>query len=373
MMPPGMQVCLPEPLQAFAAGVFRAMGAGPEIAAEVAGHLVRANLSGHDSHGVLRIAQYVKEADRGDLLPAASPTVVHEIQVTAVIDAHRGFGQYSTLFALDWAVARARRHGLAAAAIRHSTHIGRLGEYTERAAAGGLIAAVTVGVAGSGMGSVAIHGGVGRFLGTNPWSVGVPGSNGSMIFDAATSVVAEGKVRVALAKRAPLPPGCIIDRNGTPTRAPEDFYGGGALMPLGGEVAGHKGYGLGLASALVGGLSMIDDSNPTRVGSPSVEPHPDPRGWMGGVFLLVVDPAAFGNADHYRAMVGETLGAAKRMPPAPGRDAVLLPGEPEVLSRKRRAADGIELPEVIWKDLAALAARFNVPLPRARPAEQGMG
>jgi len=364
-----MHVSLPEPLQTFAANLFRAMGAGPEIAAEVAGHLVRANLSGHDSHGVIRIPQYVKDADRGDLVAGARPTMVHETPVTAVIDAHRGFGQYSTLFALDWAVPRARRHGLAAAAVRHSMHIGRLGEYTERAAAGGLIAAVTAGLAGPGIGAMAAFGGTGRFLGTNPWSVGVPGANRSMIFDAATSVVAEGKVRVALAKNAPLPPGCLVDRNGTPTRAPADYYSGGALTPLGGEVAGHKGYGLALAAALIGGLCMIDDADPTRIGAPSPERPSGPRSWMGGVFLLVVDPAAFGDADHYRAMVDETLGAAKRMPPAPGRDAVLLPGEPEALSRTVRAARGIELPEATWKDLTALAERFDVPLPRARPAE----
>lgn len=140
-------------------------------------------------------------------------------------------------------------------------------------------------------------------------------------------------------------------------------------MPLGGEVAGHKGYGLALASALIGGLSMIDDPDPSRAGSPGGQ-HPDPRGRIGGVFVLVVDPAAFGSAERYRAMVGETLGAAKRMPPAPGRDEVLLPGEPEMLSRKLRITAGIELPEAIQTDLAALAERYHVPFPEPRPASR---
>jgi uncharacterized oxidoreductase len=367
-MSPTMRICSPEPLQAFAAGVFRTMGSARDVADEVARHLVQANLSGHDSHGVIRIPAYVKAADRGALRPAARPTMASEADAVAVVDAHRGFGQYSTLFALDWVLERVHRYGLAAVAVRHSTHIGRLGEYTERAAAQGVIAVVTVGAAGPGVGGVALHGGAGRFLGTNPWSVGVPGVHRSMVFDAATSVVAEGKVRVAHAKGAELPPGCLIDRDGKPTRSSGDFYEGGALLPLGGEVAGHKGYGLGLASALIGGLSMIDDAEPTEVGPQGPQAVPEPRGRIGGVFLFAVDPGAFGNADHYRSMVEEVLTAAKRTPPAAGRTEVLVPGEPEVLSRHQRATAGIGMAEATWSDLAAVGHRFNVPLPEHRLA-----
>jgi LDH2 family malate/lactate/ureidoglycolate dehydrogenase len=183
-----------------------------------------------------------------------------------------------------------------------------------------------------------------------------------MVFDAATSVVAEGKVRMAQAKGTELPPGCLIDRNGKPSRSPGDYYEGGSLLPLGGESAGHKGYGLGFASALIGGLSMIDDPEPIRTGAPQ------PAGRVGGVFLLAIDPGAFGDEEHYRAMVEETLIAAKDMPPAPGRTDVLVPGEPEVLSRDRRATEGIGVPEATWSDLAAIAERFSVPLPEHRPA-----
>jgi hydroxycarboxylate dehydrogenase B len=367
-MAPAMWICPPEPLQTYAVGVFTAMGAEPDIADEVASHLVRANLSGHDSHGVIRIPAYVKEADRGTLRPAARPTIARETEVAAVMDAHRGFGQYSTLVALDWALGRAQRHGLAAVAVRHSTHIGRLGEYTERAADRGAIAVVTVGAAGPKVGGVALHGSAGRFLGTNPWSFGVPGVHRSMVFDAATSVVAEGKVQVARAKGAELPPGCLIDRDGKPTRSPGDFYEGGALLPLGGEVAGHKGYGLGMASALIGGLAMIDDTDLTNVGAPGPQSTPGRRSRIGGVFLIAIDPAAFGNGEHYRAMVDETLAEAKRMPPASGQTDVLVPGEPERLTRTRRATEGIGVAEATWNDLAAIAERFSVPLPEHRPA-----
>ena len=158
------------------------------------------------------------------------------------------------MFALEWAMARARQHGVAMVAVRHSTHIGRLGEYVERAAAEGLIGIVTVGAVGAGIGGVVPFGGRTRFLGTNPGRSRFPGHRRHFVFDAATSTVAEGKVRVARAAGKPCRPMPSWTRDGHPTRDAEAFYAGGALLPLGGALAGHKGYGLGLASALLGAL-----------------------------------------------------------------------------------------------------------------------
>ena len=142
-----MHLCPSDQLRAYVRQVALAMGAAGDIADELANHLVKANLSGHDSHGVLRLPQYVQQADTGGLVPNARPEVVREMGGTAVMDAHFGFGQYSTAVALDWAMERAHTQGIAAVACRHATHIGRLGEYTERASAAGMIAIVTIGTA----------------------------------------------------------------------------------------------------------------------------------------------------------------------------------------------------------------------------------
>ena len=360
-------LCPPDPLREFVAAVARGMGADSEVSAELARHLVGSNLAGHDSHGVIRVPQYVGDTDQGVIVPSARPVIARETPVAALVDAGRGFGQHSTMFALEWAMARARQHGVAMVAVRHSTHIGRLGEYAERTAAEGLIGIVTVGAVGAGIGGVVPFGGRARFLGTNPWALSVPGRNRSLIFDAATSTVAEGKVRVARAAGKPLPPDAILDRDGRPTRDAADFYAGGALLPLGGTLAGHKGYGLGLASALLGALGMIGDAEPTLVGAAPPEAG-DARGRIAGVFLEVVDPAAFGDAARYAELVDEALDAAKRQPPADGVAEVLVPGEPEQRSRARRSREGIPLPPATWAELGKVAARFGVPLPPSRSA-----
>lgn len=359
-----MERCNAAGLEAFARRVFGALGADEDVAAEVARHLVRANLSGHDSHGVIRVPQYVEQAKAGEVVAPARPTLLRETAGVALVDGKRSFGQFSTTFALDWAMRGARRHGIASAAVRHSTHIGRLGHYAEQCAGQGLVGMVTVGMAGLGVGGLVIHGGRERFFGANPWAFGIPAAGRApVVFDASTSTVAEGKVRVALAKGASLPAGCIIDRDGNPATDPRAFYDGGALTPLGGDVAGHKGYGLALVSALLGALCMIDDPDPTLAGSYVAQGRDDPRGRVAGVTVVVVDPAAFGDASHYAAMVAETASAAKRVPAAPGFAEVLIPGELEARNREQREREGIVLPRATRDELDAVARELRVPFP----------
>jgi LDH2 family malate/lactate/ureidoglycolate dehydrogenase len=313
---------------------------------------------------VIRIAQYFDQIAKGALLPNARPEIIRGTSVTALIDAHRGMGHFVTSFALDWAIQQAAQHGLAAAAIRHASHIGRLGDYTERAGARGFIAILTVGVGGPGLGGMVLFGSRQRFLGANPWSISVPAEGRPpMVFDGSSSAVAEGKVRLARSKGLALPEGAIVDADGRATTNPEDFYRGGGLLPVGGSVAGHKGYGLAMASMLLGALAMIDDPNPLLWSSSEVQLQ-DRRGRAGGVFLVIIDPQRFGDRTHYRALVAEVMAAAKRAPCAPGVDEILIPGEPEVKMRERRAREGVPIPDETWKELCVLAERFAVPLPQ---------
>jgi uncharacterized oxidoreductase len=108
---------------------------------------------------------------------------------------------------------------------------------------------------------------------------------------------------------------------------------------------------------------MIGDADPMWRGAAGEQDAEGTRGYLGGVFLAVIDPASFGEAEEYATLVGENLAAAKRVPPAAGTTEVLVPGEPEVRTREQRGREGIPLPEATWRDLAAVSARFGVALP----------
>ena len=364
----------PASLETFVHRVFLALGADDDVACEVARHLIRANLSGHDSHGAMRVAQYVRQADAGELVPSARPSVLKKTGSAVLVDAKRGMGHFSTRFALDRAMEHAGKNGVAAAAIRRSMHIGRVGEYPEWAAERGFVALVTAGAAGHSVGGMAPWGGTERFITPSPLAIGVPMEGRTpFLFDAAMTTVAQGKVKVARDKGVDLPPDCITDREGNPTTDPEDYFAGGAILPLGGRVAGHKGYAMALAAVLLGGLGMIDDDDPALIGAPVHDPNAEPRGRMSGVFVFVVDPAAFGGAEGYRQRVAATVEEMKAAPKADGVEEILIPGELEVRTRQRRRRDGIALPEITCRELHEIGDRFGVEYPPPVEAEARAG
>jgi len=354
-----MTVYRSEHLEDFGRRLATGLGAPTDVAEEVARHLVRANLAGHDSHGLIRLGQYAEQAAAGDLVPSALPTVVHSAPGGGLVDAARGFGQYSTMYATRIAIEAASRLGVGAVAIRRSMHIGRVGEYVETIMAAGQLGIVTVGSGGPGVGGMNVPGTAQRFFGANPWTFGMPGDTGGVLVDISTATVAEGKVRVARDGGTPLKPGSIVDASGRATTDPEDFYRGGSILPLGGEVAGHKGYGLALASMLFGALSMIDDDDPTMIGASSVSGD-DTEGRAAGVLIVTIDPAAFGRPAGYREIVDEVTARIRSTPPSEGRPAPIIPGEPEERTAEARREAGIELPDATIARLNSLAESVGV-------------
>jgi LDH2 family malate/lactate/ureidoglycolate dehydrogenase len=330
-----MLTVAPQDLRAMTATIFQAAGATPAIAAAVADALVLANLAGHDSHGVIRIPAYVAQIAAGRLDPAAEPALVSRRAATALVDGRHGFGQVAARFATDQAVALAKEYGAAAAGVVHCNHVGRLGEYPERAARQGVLLFATCGSVGE-SGTAAPFGGRRGVLGTNPIAIGLPaGERPPLIVDFATTVVAEGKVQVARAKGATLPPGALLDKHGRPTTDPNDLYDGGTMLTFG----GHKGFGLALAAAVLSqGLT----------------------GSRGSFFLWAVDTGAFTPVADYGRRVDWMIAQVKAVPPAAGFSEVLVPGEPEQRERARREAEGIPVPEATWEAIARTAAELGV-------------
>jgi uncharacterized oxidoreductase len=189
------------------------------------------------------------------------------------------------------------------------------------------------------------YGGVDRVFGTNPFAFAFPRSGQPFVMDFATSVAAEGKVRVAAAKGEPVPAGWILDRDRNPTTDPADLYDGGVLLPLG----GHKGYGFLMVADLLSGAL-------TGHGCTSLAEH-----WAGnGVFLMAIDIAAFCSVEELTGTVDRLSSFIKASRTAPGFDEILIPGEPESRAKAQREREGIALPETTWRELAELAGRYGL-------------
>ena len=347
-----MPTLSPETLERFSRAIFEAAGVPPKDAATIAEVLIGAHLAGHDSHGVIRIPQYCDAIRTGHYVPGAPIERIHETMTTAIYDANWNFGHVAMRHALDESIEHARETGLYAAGIRQCNHIGRLGHYTEIAAAEGFVGFLTVNSTGRGA-SVAPFGGKKGRLGTNPFSIAFPTEGDPILIDMTSSIVAEGKIRVRRHKGEPLPEGWILDPDGNPSTNPEDFYGPprGAILPFGGPVA-HKGFALSMMADLLAG---------TLTGAGNVMER---DGHIGnGVFLLLIRVDAFRPVDEFRAAASRFGAYVKDCPPADGFDEVLLPGEPEARARRERSRSGILIDETTWEHLCAEAERYGVDVP----------
>jgi uncharacterized oxidoreductase len=342
-------------LTAFATQLFEAAGVPTFDSMTVAESLVGANLRGHDSHGVMRIAQYIGFLEQGHYQIGVSLVVERETPAVITCDAQWGLGQIQARRLLEMLIPKATALGVAAGTLRHCGHIGRLGEYAERAADSGIILIATVNNDGGGQ-RVAPPGGVEPRLGTNPLCIAVPTTQPKepIVLDFGTSVVAEGKVRVHHISKLATPDGWLMDSQGRPTNDPAVLYThpSGSILPMGGQQA-YKGFGLALlldllAGGLSGGRSCHAGAFPSR---------------GNNVVFIAFDPAHFVSTGAFIDNASDLADYVRTTARAPGVESILLPGDPERITMTSRTQDGIPVDHNHWQILAGLAERLNVPLP----------
>src|SRR2546428_8154590 len=208
----------------FVAEVFSHSDSSPEEARRIATYLTTANLTGHDSHGVIRVPVYIRWKKTGNVVPNQTPEIVVDTPSLAVVDGKFGYGQTVAPQAVRIGIEKCKASGLAAVALRNAGHIGRVGDWAEMAAAEGLVSVHFVNAAGSVL--VAPYGGVERRLSTAPYCVGIPRQGqGPIILDFATSIVAQGKGLGATRGGKKLPKGALIHLDGTFREDPPALYG----------------------------------------------------------------------------------------------------------------------------------------------------
>src|ERR1700693_807729 len=340
----------------FVAEVFAHSESSPADANRIATYLTTANLTGHDSHGVIRVPVYIRWKKMGSVVPDQTVELVVDTPSLAVVDGKFGFGQTFAPQAVRIGVEKCKASGLAAVALRNAGHIGRVGDWAEMAASEGLVSVHFVNAAGSVL--VAPYGGVERRLSTAPYCVGIPRQGqGPVVLDFATSIVAEGHVLVASRGGKKLPKGALIDLDGNLSEDPAVLYGPyaadgprdhsqgkGAIRALG----EHKGSGLALICELLGGaLTGTGATGPTRR-------------FANGMFAVYVDPKVVDTANFFDGEISRYVSYFKDTKPAAGVDAVLIPGEPEARMRVDRTRNGVPLPDDTWAAIVNTARDVGV-------------
>jgi len=348
-------------LRAFAHAMCTRAGCDADEAAAIANHLVDANLTGHDSHGVRMLADYVPAMRDGRLKLGRRVRILRDQGAVVVLDGGIGVGQVLGREAMAIGIARAREHGVALVALQRSHHLGRIGAWAEQCAAAGCVSMHYVNVIGHRT-YVAPYGGRDGRLATNPVCIGLPATDRPpIILDMATSKVAFGKIKVAQNKGQPAPEGALLDPAGEPTTDPAVMFAQpmGALLPFG----EHKGYGLALmCDLLAGALAGGGTNRPETQTSDTI---------INSMLSIVIDPAALTNAAGWKAEADALCDWVKSSPARAGFAGVMVPGEPERRTRAERERQGIPLDRNTWQqllDAARLAGCTAQEIPSAAPA-----
>jgi len=335
-------------LKRFTQSVFVASGSPIDEAALISEHLIQANLMGYDSHGVIRICQYVADVKKGRIVPGAPITLKNQTDTTAVVDCGWNFGQVGGYRALQCAIEKAQTHHISMVVTQRCGHAGRLGAYTQAAAEQGFVA---LGFCNSPPGDghfVAPWGGREGRLSTNPMSFAIPcGTEPPILGDFSTAQTPEGKLRLYLNQKKPLPAGWIVDAAGNASTDAADFYGPprGAILPFGGEL-GYRGFALGLLVETLGGLIA---------GTSSVQPLPG-----NGLCLIVINVTAFLPSDTFAALTKELRDYVKSCPPDENHREITLPGELDFRLFQERTALGIPIDPKTWDQICGCAASLSV-------------
>lgn len=338
-------------LESFIGDIFAAAGCSKAEAERVGHYLVSANLTGHDSHGVVRVPRYVQQKRDGAIHADIKVDLLVDTPVLAVVDGKFGFGQTVAPQAVQIGIDKCKVMGLSAVALRNAGHIGRVGDWAEMAAEAGLVSVHFVNAAGSVL--VAPFGGVERRFSTAPYCVGVPlPGRGPLVLDFATSIVAEGKVLVASQGGKKVPEDALIGPDGaigndphllygdyTPTGPRNHAQGKGAIRAFG----DHKGSGLAFMCEVLGGA--LSGTGATSHGRP----------FANGMFSFYVDPAKVDPAGFFPGDVTRYMAFVKSAKTARAGAEILLPGEAEDRMRAERRAEGVPLPDDTWASILAAA------------------
>ena len=329
--------------------LMRGFGSHEAEVEAVTANLIEANLTGHDSHGIGMLPRYVDAYQQGGLMANQYVQTVLDAGTLLRLDGGAGFGQVIGREAMQLGIARALQHGSCIVALGNSHHLGRIGAWAEQAAEAGLVSLHFVNVIARSI--VAPYGGADARFGTNPFAAGIPlAGREPVILDFATSVLAQGKTRVAFNKGELVAPGCLIDDQGRPTREPR--YGVnppfGALLAFG----EHKGYGLALLCELLGGALAAgmtqhsEDITQKRI--------------LNGMLAVLIDPAALADRAAFERETVSFIDWVKASPAREGFEAVRIAGEPERQTRAQRTANGVPVDETTWNEILDAAGKLGV-------------
>lgn len=347
-------------LNDFSNRVFQHFGVSEKDALQASSVLSKSDMRGIDSHGVARLRTYVDMFKIGRINPTPNIKIIRDKKSVATVDGDSGLGLVVGPKANEIAMDKASKHGSGWVSVCNTNHYGIASYYSLKALERDMIGWSMT----NSSSIVAPLWGAQSMLGTNPISIAFPGYNHPpIVIDLATSVVPLGKIEIANRKKASIPTGWMIDAHGNESTNPADMYTG-SLLPLGStrEMGAHKGYCL---SAMVDILcGVLSGANWGPFVPPFALWERTPAASVGkgiGHFFGAMEIDGFEEIDVFKRRIDDWIEVFRNTKPVPGREAVLIPGDPEREAEKDRSQNGIPVIKAVVEDLKEISAIVNIP------------
>lgn len=336
-------------LERFITELFEKAGMGADAASITSQSLVKTNLWGVDSHGVLRVPVYIKRVQGGAINPEpAIKTVLGGDGPVALLDGGGGMGFVLGMAGIEKAQEQARKFGIGLTLVRNSNHFGAAALYTRMAAENGLIGIATTNV----IPNIGMKGNKMPSVGNNPIAMAAPTTGEfPFVLDISLSSVAGGKLLLAAKKGEKIPTDWAVTKEGEETDDPQRGFDG-FLLPTG----LHKGYGLALFVDLITGLLS---GGPFLQGLKSMYKHPDDPSLTTHTFICI-DPEYFMKMEEYNERITEWVKMVHDTPMTDEGAKQVIPGEIEYNLANKRRVDGIPLPVQLVEEFEAVAAELGV-------------
>jgi delta1-piperideine-2-carboxylate reductase len=325
-------------LVALLATIFRRHGCADRVAQLLAENMASAERDGAKSHGIFRMPGNLGSLDSGWVDGRAEFDIEDVAPGVLRADGHNGFTLPVLAAARGRLIEKARVNGIALLTIRKAHHFGAVWPDIEPFAREGFVALAMI----NSMANVVPHGGHRRVYGTNPLGFAAPRDTGDpLVFDQASSAMANGDVQIATREGRDLPPGTGVDRDGNPTVDPKAVLDGGALLPFG----GYKGSSVAMMMEIMGAALAGSDFSFEIDWSAypgAATPH-------GGQTYILIDPAR-GALLSFTARL-ETLIAELH-----DAGQTRLPADRRYANRREAEASGIPITAADLAELRRLAA-----------------
>jgi LDH2 family malate/lactate/ureidoglycolate dehydrogenase len=337
-------------LYVFCKSVFKAHGFEDQDAHAAADSLVKAELEGAGSHGISRLAIYVKRIREGRI--AANPDFQAKQTGSVIsIDGGNGLGQVVASRAMQVAIPAAKENGMVGVFIRNSNHFGTAAYFCQMACEERMaLIAMTNSPSG-----IPPWGGKKAFFGTNPIAFGFPTrKKPPIIVDMSSSVVARGKIILANKQGKSIPPGWAIDEEGEATTDPAEALKG-AVLPLGGP----KGYALAMAVEMMSAVLSQAAFGP-HVNN--LYKEGDPPANVGHCFILM-DISKWMPIEEYYSLAEQFVQEIKQVPKAKRAEEILYPGERRYRTYQENLRRGVSLSEEVRLELLEVGKECGVIFP----------